>query len=78
MTFYTMTVNLCGIAENVSIIRTPTAQVVLYHLPSASNLALGYDMKTSVQNAKNYITGALKDGLDLGEGSGPLNHCFNL
>ena len=32
--FYTMTVNLCGIAENVSIIRTPTAQVVLYHLPS--------------------------------------------
>ena len=44
----------------------------------ASNLALGYDMKTSVQNAKNYITGALKDGLDLGEGSGPLNHCFNL
>ena len=34
MTFYTMTVNLCGIAENVSIIRTPTAQVVLYHLPS--------------------------------------------
>lgn len=35
-------------------------------------------MKTSVQNAKNYITGALKDGLDLGEGSGPLNHCFNL
>ena len=44
----------------------------------ASNLALGYDMKTSVQNATNYITGALKDGLDLGEGSGPLNHCFNL
>lgn len=44
----------------------------------ASNLALGYDVKTSVQNAKNYITGALKDGLDLGQGSGPLNHCFNL
>ena len=42
----------------------------------ASNLALGYDMETSVKNAKNYITGALKDGLDLGNGSGPLNHCF--
>ena len=44
----------------------------------ASNLALGYDMKTSVQNAKNYITGALQAGLNLGAGSGPLNHCFNL
>lgn len=44
----------------------------------ASNLALGYDMEESVANAKNYITGALKDGLDLGEGSGPLNHCFGL
>ncbi|HIS46561.1 MAG TPA: bifunctional hydroxymethylpyrimidine kinase/phosphomethylpyrimidine kinase [Candidatus Scybalocola faecigallinarum] len=42
----------------------------------ASNLALGYDMKTSVGNAKAYITGALKAGLDLGAGSGPLNHCF--
>lgn len=44
----------------------------------ASNLALGYDMKTSVKNAKDYITGALKAGLDLGQGSGPLNHCFDL
>ena len=44
----------------------------------ASNLALGYDMETSVKNAKVYITGALQDGLDLGQGSGPLNHCWNL
>lgn len=44
----------------------------------ASNLALGYDMETSVKNAKAYITGALQDGLDLGQGSGPLNHCWNL
>ncbi|WP_028042739.1 bifunctional hydroxymethylpyrimidine kinase/phosphomethylpyrimidine kinase [Candidatus Stoquefichus massiliensis] len=44
----------------------------------ASNLALGYDIVTSVQKAKEYITGALKDGLDLGRGSGPLNHCWNL
>ena len=40
----------------------------------ASNLALGYDMKTSVGNAKAYITKALQEGLDLGQGSGPLNH----
>lgn len=44
----------------------------------ASNLALGYDMVTSVKQAKAYITGALKDGLDLGKGSGPLNHCWNM
>lgn len=44
----------------------------------ASNLALGFDVAESVANAKAYITGALKDGLDLGSGSGPLNHCFNI
>lgn len=44
----------------------------------ACNLAAGYDLKTSVENAKGYITGALKAGLDLGKGSGPLNHCYNL
>ena len=44
----------------------------------ASNLALGYDMVNSVQKAKAYISGALKDGLDLGQGSGPLNHCWNM
>lgn len=44
----------------------------------ASNLALSYDMVSSVQKAKAYISGALKDGLDLGQGSGPLNHCWNL
>jgi len=44
----------------------------------ACNLAKGYDVKTSIQNAKAYITGALKAGLDLGNGSGPLNHCYNI
>lgn len=44
----------------------------------ASNLATGYDLVTSIQNAKDYITGALNDNLDLGKGSGPLNHMYNL
>lgn len=44
----------------------------------ASNLALGFNMNDSVKNAKSYITGALKANLDLGAGSGPLNHCFNI
>ena len=42
----------------------------------ASNLAKGYDLKTSVKYAKNYISGALAAMLDLGKGSGPMNHAF--
>lgn len=42
----------------------------------ASNLAKGYDLATSVQYAKNYISGALAAMLDLGKGSGPMNHAF--
>lgn len=44
----------------------------------ASHLALGYDIVTSVKKANEYIIGALKDNLDLGHGSGPLNHCWNM
>ena len=44
----------------------------------ASNLAKGYDLETSVQRAKNYISGALSYMLDLGQGSGPMNHAFHL
>ena len=44
----------------------------------ASNLAKGYDLKNSIQRAKEYISGALSDMLDLGEGSGPMNHAFDL
>ena len=42
----------------------------------ASNLAKGYDLQTAVQYAKNYISGALSAMLDLGKGSGPMNHGF--
>ena len=44
----------------------------------ASNLAKGFDVETSVQRAKDYISGALAAMLDLGKGSGPMNHAFNL
>ncbi len=44
----------------------------------ASNLAKGYDLKTSVEKAKEYISGALADMLDLGKGSGPMNHAFDI
>ncbi len=44
----------------------------------ASNLAKGYDLDTSVERAKSYISGALKAMLDLGKGSGPMNHGFDI
>lgn len=44
----------------------------------AANLAKGHDLKTSVGRAKNYLTGALSTGLNLGKGNGPLDHGFNL
>ncbi len=42
----------------------------------ACNLALGRSMEDSVRESKRYISGALKAGLDLGKGSGPLNHVY--
>ena len=44
----------------------------------ASNLAKGFDLDTSVERAKAYISGALGAMLDLGRGSGPMNHMFAL
>ena len=42
----------------------------------ASNLAKGYLLEDSVRMAKEYISGALSAMLDLGKGSGPLNHMY--
>ena len=51
----------------------------------AANLAKGFPVEESVKKAKAYISGAIRamlnlgalaDGMDLGQGSGPLNHAF--
>lgn len=42
----------------------------------AANLAKGFDVEESVSRAKEYISGALGAMLDLGRGSGPMNHAF--
>ena len=42
----------------------------------ASNLAKGFDLETSVERAMDYISGALAAMLDLGKGSGPMDHGF--
>ena len=44
----------------------------------ASNLAKGYNLETSIQRAKDYISGALVAMLDLGAESGPMKHNFDL
>lgn len=44
----------------------------------ASNLAKGFDLVQSVQRAKDYVSGALMARLNLGTGSGPLQHNYDL
>lgn len=44
----------------------------------ASNLAKGYSLEQSIERAKAYISGALEAMLDLGAGSGPMNHGFDI
>ncbi len=44
----------------------------------ASNLAKGFTLAESVKRAKGYISGALSAMLDLGKGSGPMKHNFDL
>lgn len=42
----------------------------------ACNLAAGWGIEESIQQAKEYITGALRCEFNLGAGNGPLNHCY--
>ncbi len=44
----------------------------------ACNLAKGLSVEDSIKSAKEYITGAIADKLDLGKGHGPLNHMYKL
>ena len=44
----------------------------------AANLAKGLALEEAIGQAKEYLTGALKAMLDLGHGSGPLDHGYQL
>ena len=44
----------------------------------ASGLALGMDLLEAVKKAKAYLTGALEQDLNLGRGSGPLDHMYQI
>ncbi len=43
-----------------------------------ANLAKGCDIDQAIEKAKDYLTGALRAGLDLGKGSGPLMHNYKI
>ena len=44
----------------------------------AANLAKGFALEEAIQRAKDYISGALNAMLDLGKGSGPMDHAFDI
>ena len=44
----------------------------------ASNLAKGFCLEEAVERAKAYLSGALAAMLDLGKGSGPMAHGFDI
>ncbi len=44
----------------------------------AANLAKGFSLEASVKRSKEYISGALAAGLDLGKGAGPMDHTYVL
>lgn len=44
----------------------------------AANLAKGYDLKNAVKRGKAFTAGAIGAFLDMGKGSGPMNHAFDV
>ena len=44
----------------------------------AAALAKGFSLRDAVRQAKEYVSGALAAQLDLGKGSGPINHLYKL
>ncbi len=44
----------------------------------AANLAKGFPLPEAIRRAKDYLSGALAAMLDLGAGSGPMDHAFDL
>ena len=77
MTCYTGMADTAGSTDAALTIRTLSgSRLYLCSSAIASNLAKGYDLDTAVEQAKAYISGALAAMLDLGAGSGPMNHAF--
>lgn len=66
---------ISGSMESVLIIPIPMEQDVPSQAPLQPILRKVF-LEESVKRAKEYLSGALADMLDLGKGSGPMNHGF--
>jgi hydroxymethylpyrimidine/phosphomethylpyrimidine kinase len=44
----------------------------------AANLALGLDLRSALERARDYLDGALRSAPGLGRGHGPLNHFWRV
>lgn len=44
----------------------------------AANLALGHGLREAIAKAKEYVTEAIRHGLDIGKGNGPTDHFYFL
>jgi hydroxymethylpyrimidine/phosphomethylpyrimidine kinase len=44
----------------------------------ASHLAMGADVPSAVESAREYVTGAIDGGFPLGEGIGPVDHAWQI
>ncbi len=75
--FYTGTADTVGLTENASHNSNTHGTGCTLSSAISSNLAKGYDLDTAVERAKAYISGALGAMLDLGKGSGPMDHGFD-
>lgn len=49
-----------------------------YSAAITANLAKGFPLEKSIEEAKRYITGAIRNGLSIGGGHGPTHHFYFL
>lgn len=49
-----------------------------YSSAIAAFLARGHEMTEAIKRAKEYVTGAIKNGLNIGKGPGPTHHFYQL
>lgn len=64
----------CNVLTKVTIL--PTTNKVLAAI--ACNLAKGHALNAAVRQACKYVDAGIQQGIDLGRGSGPINHFHSL
>ena len=78
MTFYIQKKKFPGLKEKESITQIHMEQDALFQVLSQQILPKVLTLRFLYSVQKDYISRALADMLDLGAGSGPMNHAFDL